>query len=107
MAARVDSLHARAKHQSLHHYVAKAQWSDQELLRLVAQWVVPLMDFTAGGWWIIDDTGFPKKGKHSVGVTRQYCGVLGKQDNWQVAVSVHISAHRGRRFKLMVDAISV
>jgi SRSO17 transposase len=95
IAARVDPLHASAKHQSLHHFVAKAQWSDQELLRRVAQWVVPLMDFTAGGWWIIDDTGFPKKGKHSVGVTRQYCGVLGKQDNCQVAVSVTLACEEG------------
>ena len=90
-AARVDPLHASARHQSLHHFVAKAQWSDQALLRRVAQWVVPLMDFSAGAWWIIDDTGFPKKGKHSVGVTRQYCGVLGKQDNCQVAVSVSLA----------------
>jgi SRSO17 transposase len=95
MAARVDPLHASAKHQSLHHFVAKAQWSDQELLRRVAQWVVPRMDFTAGGWWIIDDTGFPKKGRHSVGVTRQYCGVLGKQDNCQVAVSVTLACEQG------------
>src|SRR6266568_4043571 len=95
MAARVDPLHASAKHQSLHHFVAKAQWSDKEMLRRVAQWVVPLMDFGVGGWWIIDDTGFPKKGKHSVGVTRQYCGVLGKQDNCQVAVSVSLACEHG------------
>ncbi|MEO7128153.1 MAG: IS701 family transposase [Rhodoferax sp.] len=95
MAARVDPLHASAKHQSLHHFVAKAPWSDQQLLRRVAQWVVPLMDFNAGGWWVIDDTGFPKKGTHSVGVTRQYCGVLGKQDNCQVAVSVSLSCEDG------------
>ena len=95
MAARVDPLHASAKHQSLHHFVAKAQWSDQELLRRVAQWVVPVMDFGTGGWWIIDDTGFPKKGMHSVGVTRQYCGVLGKQDNCQVAVSVTLACEKG------------
>jgi SRSO17 transposase len=61
MAARVDPLHASAKHQLLHHFVAKAPWSDQAFVRCVAQWVVPQMDFTAGGWWIIDDTGFPKK----------------------------------------------
>jgi len=95
MAARVDPLHASARHQSLHHFVAKAQWSDQELLRRVAQWVVPVMDFGAGGWWIIDDTGFPKKGTHSVGVARQYCGVLGKQDNCQVAVSVSLACEEG------------
>lgn len=95
MAARVDPLHASARHQSLHHFVAKAQWSDQELLRRVAQWVVPQMDFSAGGWWIIDDTSFPKKGRHSVGVTRQYCGVLGKQDNCQVAVSISLACEQG------------
>ena len=95
MAARVDPLHASARHQSLHHFVAKAQWSDPELLRRVAQWVVPQMDFSAGGWWIIDDTGFPKKGIHSVGVARQYCGVLGKQDNCQVAVSVTLACEEG------------
>lgn len=91
MAARVDPLHASARHQALHHFVAKAEWSDDELRRRVAQWVVPQMDWSAGGFWIIDDTGFPKKGKHSVGVARQYCGVLGKQDNCQVAVSVSLA----------------
>jgi SRSO17 transposase len=95
MAARVDPMHASARHQALHHFVAKADWSDQEMLRRVCQWVVPQMDFSRGGWWIIDDTGFPKKGKHSVGVTRQYCGMLGKQDNCQVAVSVSLACDQG------------
>jgi len=95
MAARVDPLHASARHQALHHFVAKAEWSNAEMLRRVCQWVVPHMDFAEGGWWIIDDTGFPKKGKHSVGVARQYCGMLGKQDNCQVAVSVSLACDQG------------
>ena len=95
MAARLDPLHASARHQALHHFVAQAQWSESELLRRVAQWVVPKMDFSGGGWWIIDDTGFPKKGRHSVGVARQYCGMLGKQDNCQVAVSVSLASDGG------------
>src|SRR2546427_10732579 len=45
--------------------------------------------------WIVDDTGFPKKGEHSVGVARQYCGQLGKQDNCQVAVSLSLASERG------------
>ena len=94
MAARVDPLHASARHQSLHHFVAKAEWSDAEILRRVSQWVVPKMDLSAGGFWIIDDTGFPKQGKHSVGVARQYCGMLGKQDNCQVAVSISLAAEQ-------------
>jgi len=91
MAARLDPLHASARHQALHHFVSRAEWSDEHMLQRVAQWVVPKMDFASGGFWIVDDTAFPKKGKHSVGVARQYCGVLGKQDNCQVAVSVSVA----------------
>ncbi len=79
MAARVDPPHASARHQALHHFVAKSDWSNAELLRRVAQWVVPKMDLSQGGKWIIDDTGFPKKGRYSVGVARQYCGQLGSK----------------------------
>lgn len=91
MAAHMDPMRVRSRHQSLHHFVADASWSDEQMLLRVCQWVVPLMDFTGGGWWIIDDTGFPKQGRHSVGVARQYCGILGKQDNCQVAVSVSLA----------------
>src|SRR3954467_11818999 len=76
-------------HQSLHHFVAKAPWDDAAVLTAVREQVLPALTrhgpITA---WILDDTGFPKKGTHSVGVVRQYCGQLGKQDNCQVAVSL-------------------
>jgi SRSO17 transposase len=91
MAAHLDPLKVRSRHQSLHHFVADAHWSDEQMLVRVCQWVVPKMDFAGGGWWIIDDTGCPKQGRHSVGVARQYCGMLGKQDNCQVAVSVSLA----------------
>ena len=92
MAAHLAPAATRAQHQSLHHFVADSAWSDEQMLLRVAQWVVPAMDFSDGGWWIVDDTGFPKQGTHSVGVTRQYCGMLGKQDNCQVAVSLTLAA---------------
>lgn len=63
----VDPLHASIRHQALHHFVARAEWSDAEMLRRVAHWVVSKMDFAAGGFWIIEDTALPKKGKHSWG----------------------------------------
>lgn len=94
MAATIDPLHASARHQALHHFVAQAEWSDEAILLRTAQWVVPHMEVEHGAFWIIDDTGFPKKGKHSVGVARQYCGQLGKQDNCQVAVSISLATHR-------------
>jgi SRSO17 transposase len=81
-----------AKHQALHHFVAKSDWSDDILLDKVRQWVSPALKLETGAFWIVDDTGFPKKGKCSVGVARQYCGQLGKQDNCQVAVSLSLSS---------------
>ena len=95
MAARVDPLHASACHQALHHFVAKSDWSDATIMARVRDWVMPSLGLGGGCYWIIDDTGFPKKGKHSVGVARQYCGQLGKQDNCQVAVSLSLASVQG------------
>ena len=89
MAARLDPDNVQSMRQSLHHLVAKAPWSDEVLLEEVRNYVLPVLQKQAAVVaWIVDDTGFPKKGKHSVGVTRQYCGQLGKQDNCRVAVSL-------------------
>ena len=85
-----------AQHQSLLHFVGQAPWSDAAVLTKVRDLVLPAIE-RAGPIeaWIIDDTGFPKKGRHSVGVARQYCGQLGKQDNCQVAVSLSVATHQG------------
>lgn len=92
MAARLAPNDVRRMHQSLHHLVADAPWNDEEMLAEVRRYVLPLMQKQGPVVaWIVDDTGFPKQGKHSVGVARQYCGQVGKQDNCQAAVSLSVS----------------
>lgn len=92
LAALTSPSRVAAKHQSLLHFVGQAPWSDEALMGRVRNWVLPRIEQRGAiRAWIIDDTGFPKKGKHSVGVARQYCGQLGKQDNCQVAVSLSVA----------------
>ena len=94
MAARLAPENVRRTHQSLHHLVADAPWRDEAVLGSVRGQVLTAMKRNGPvAAWIVDDTGFPKKGTHSVGVTRQYCGQLGKQDNCQVAVSLSVATH--------------
>ena len=92
MAARTAPARTSAQHQSLLNFVGIASWSDEEVQGKVREMVLPTLERHGSiEAWIIDDTSFPKKGKHSVGVGRQYCGQLGKAENCQVAVSLSIA----------------
>lgn len=92
MAAALDPVNTRSKHQALHHFVADSPWSDQRILDKAWQWVDAHIPAEAQRYLIVDDTGIPKKGSHSVGVSHQYRGQLGKQTNCQVAVSVSLAS---------------
>jgi hypothetical protein len=95
MAAVVAPSRVSAEHQCLLHFVAQAPWSDEALLNKVRELVLPEIEAQGGPIeaWIVDDTGFAKKGVHSVGVARQYCGRLGKTDNCQIAVTLSSANH--------------
>ena len=79
MAAVTAPGRTAAQHQSLLHFVGQSEWSDEKVLAKVREMVLPAIERHGGiEAWIIDDTSFPKQGKHSVGVAHQYCGQLGQ-----------------------------
>jgi SRSO17 transposase len=91
MAAKIDPKHLSMRHQSMHHFVANAPWDEKALIASACDYaLLQLERHGPVAAWVIDDTTFPKKGRHSVGVARQYCGVVGKEDNCQAVVSVSL-----------------
>jgi SRSO17 transposase len=87
MAERLGEVH----YQALHHFVTVSPWDWRPVRRRLAEVLCAALEPTA---WVVDDTGFPKDGKHSVGVQRQYCGTLGKRANCQLGVSVNAVTER-------------
>jgi SRSO17 transposase len=95
MASRLasDAAESDAMRQRLQDCVSLSPWSDEEMLRRLAlKFEREMPDLEA---FVVDDTGFAKKGEYSVGVARQYSGTLGRTDNCQVAVSLHLAGAKG------------
>jgi SRSO17 transposase len=88
----VSRLGGDADYQSMQQFVADSPWDPARVVRAVAERVAPEIGVEA---WVLDDTGFPKDGKDSPGVKRQYSGTLGKRGNCQIGVSVHAVGARG------------
>jgi SRSO17 transposase len=80
--------------QALQHFISDSGWDDQAVLQAYRRLLAASLA-DPSGVIVIDDTGFAKKGRYSVGVDRQYSGTLGKTDNCQVAVSLHYAAAKG------------
>jgi SRSO17 transposase len=88
----VERLGGDADYQSMQQFVADSPWDPALVVKAVAERVASQIDVEA---WVLDDTGFPKDGKDSPGVKRQYSGTLGKRGNCQIGVSVHAVGARG------------
>ncbi|MBM4109707.1 MAG: IS701 family transposase [Phycisphaerae bacterium] len=92
MAARLAPREVQARHQSMHHFVSTSPWDDVAFAAIARDHALDALERHGRvTGWVVDDTGMPKKGRDSVGVGRQYCGVLGKQENCQVAVSISLA----------------
>src|ERR1700758_3180356 len=88
----VDRLGGDAEYQSMQQFLADSPWDPVRVVKAVAERVAPEIEVEA---WVLDDTGFPKDGKDSPGVKRQYSGTLGKIGNCQIGVSVHAVGSTG------------
>ncbi|MGA8337597.1 MAG: IS701 family transposase, partial [Solirubrobacteraceae bacterium] len=88
----VERLGGDADYQSMQQFLRDSPWDPALVVKAVAERVVPAIDVQA---WVLDDTGFPKDGKDSPGVKRQYSGTLGKTGNCQIGVSVHAVGRKG------------
>jgi SRSO17 transposase len=88
----VERLGADADYQSLQQFLADSPWDPALVVKATAERVAPQIDVQA---WVLDDTGFPKDGKNSPGVKRQYSGTLGKIGNCQIGVSLHAVGSKG------------
>lgn len=94
IAARVwgDERHVGSGHQKLQYFMSEADWDDHEVRRAAARYAIEALSRDEPvRTWIIDDTGFLKQGKHSVGVQRQYTGSAGKTANCQIGVSLSVA----------------
>jgi SRSO17 transposase len=89
-----DGLASKDPEQALQQFVNQSPWDEHQVLRRYRAHLARTFA-SPDGVFLIDDVSFPKQGRHSVGVQRQYCGALGKKANCQVAVSVHYVAPRG------------
>jgi SRSO17 transposase len=91
MAARLKAIEQGEEdyEQALQQFLNQSPWNEQDVLDRLQTWIAE--QFGSGGALIIDDTGFPKQGEHSVGVARQYTGTLGKVASCQVAVTLQLA----------------